>query len=286
MYRVGFSSENQTEAQNCMNMELLFEQIMADTKADSFKVFLSDKLESNYRFKIDPQYKANRKDAPKPRHYAALRMFALNELKAEITLGEEADDRLGIEQTKSGGGGTIICSIDKDLRQIPGLHYSITARTVDSVGTVEGLRHFYSQLLIGDRVDNITGVTGIGKVKSARLLDPLEHEEDFFERVRALYSDDERLLKNGQLLWIRRKENELWCFPTGVSLSQDHEELKTLKESTESSAFFSQSDENMNLSQERQKDQIKSEKSGPKNMECPSHAFQPTGNETDGQQGH
>jgi 5'-3' exonuclease len=217
VYRVGFASENQTEAQNCMNADLVLEDVMKATEATSYRVFLSDKLVNNFRYAIDNNYKANRKDAPKPKFYDSLRLFLVQSWKAEYTPGQEADDALGIEQCKQLAGrsvdGSVICSIDKDLLQIAGRHYNLSTGTHTTVTSHEGLLHFYRQLLIGDRVDNITGVKGIGKVRAGQVIAPECTADEAFQRVRSLYSDDERLLRNGQLLWIRRKENELWEFP-------------------------------------------------------------------------
>jgi 5'-3' exonuclease len=228
VYRVGFASENQTEAQNCINAELVMEDILNATNTESYRVFLSDKLENNFRYKIDNSYKANRKDAPKPKYYDSLRLFLQQNYQAEFTPGQEADDALGIAQCTTLGlkakynasigpdphpYESVICSIDKDLLQIPGRHYNLSTGVHTTVTYIEGLRSFYRQLLIGDRVDNITGITGIGKVKAARCIDHLDNESDMFATVRVLYQDDERLLRNGQLLWVRRTENEMWRFP-------------------------------------------------------------------------
>lgn len=214
VYRVGFASENQSEAQNCINAELVIQDILNATGADSYKVYLSDSLENNFRYHIDNNYKANRKNSPKPRHYDSLRLFLQHEFKAEYTRGQEADDALGISQCSKGmEGKTIIASIDKDLLQIPGLHYNMVSGETREVTYDEGIRHFYKQLLTGDRVDNIFGVDRIGPVKAARALAGLRDEADLFGCVKCLYADDERLLRNGRLLWIRRVENELWEFP-------------------------------------------------------------------------
>jgi 5'-3' exonuclease len=222
VYRCGFASQKQTEAQNCMNTEVVMRDILKAVQATSYRVYLSDSLENNFRYKIDPQYKANRKDMERPVHYGAIRQYLMNEYQATITPGQEADDALGIEQTRInaylddpefGGDPTVICSIDKDLLQIPGYHYNLSSGSRTTVTPLEGIRHFYKQLLIGDRVDNIEGVRGIGPVKAGQMLDGVDREDQMFEKVRILYSDDERLLKNGQLLWVRRTEGEVWRFP-------------------------------------------------------------------------
>lgn len=215
VYRVGFSSENQSEEQNCFNCDLLIQDLLKKVGADEYRVFLSDRLVNNFRYAVDPEYKANRKDAVKPRWYDSIRSFLIDQYSATVTVGEEADDVLGYTQLGT-EKETIICSIDKDLYQIPGRHYNLARGEFINVSPVDGTRHFYKQLLIGDRVDNIRGVTGIGEVKASRLLNNVTDEQQMFEIVRALYSDDQRLLKNGKLLWIRRKPEELWTFPYEV----------------------------------------------------------------------
>lgn len=108
---------------------------------------------------------------------------------------------------------TIICSIDKDLRMIPGKHYNFVTGEFFEIEELEGLYNFYEQLLIGDRVDNIIGVNGIGAVRAPMYLRNCVDEEEMFTTVRNLYGDDKRLLQNGQVLWIRRQENQVWKFP-------------------------------------------------------------------------
>ena len=68
--------------------------------------------------KLSSEYKANRPDT-RPQHWKAVREFLVTQHKAFICEGFEADDQLGIDQDKE-NGNTTICSIDKDLLQIPG----------------------------------------------------------------------------------------------------------------------------------------------------------------------
>ena len=70
----------------------------------------------------------------------------------------------------------IICSPDKDLKQMPGAFYNYKEigtekhKGVEIVTPKEALRNFYFQLLVGDSTDNINGVTGMGEVKANKLL--------------------------------------------------------------------------------------------------------------------
>lgn len=237
VYRSGWASENTSEDIACFRANTTLEDIISATKADSFIVFLSDSLKNNYRFKLDPAYKANRLNQPKPKHYAAIQSFLKERWSAEVTVEEEADDALGIAQYRSHKYSlllsppivhydfsiphSVICSIDKDLLQIPGKHYNFVKKEWFTQDLIGGLRHFYSQLLIGDIVDNIDGIKGIGKITAGRLLNPCQTETELFQKVQYQYKDDERLLRNGRLLWIRREPKQLWKFPSQENIIQD-----------------------------------------------------------------
>lgn len=199
-----------------MRVSQMMHSILDTVDADTFRVFLSGA--DNFRYDINPEYKANRRDTPDPRWRAACKEFLVTEWEAEVTEGYEADDALGIHQTKD----TIICSIDKDLDMIPGLHYSwpivrkgVTVREgiIYEVSEIEGLKSFYRSLLVGDRSDNIIGVQGIGKVKAAKLIDHLKTEEEMYTVVCRLYNDPDRLDMNIDCLWIQREEHMRWDYP-------------------------------------------------------------------------
>lgn len=179
----------------------------------SYKVFVSGG--ENFRYEVNPNYKANRIDVPSPIHRKACHQFLIDEWKAEETNGYEADDALGCFQRED----TIICSLDKDLLMIPGRHYSwpivrsgkiIRDHKVQTVTYEQGIRTFYEQALIGDTADNIFGVAGLGPVKAKKALEDCESEKEMFEKVRELYQDDERLFMNLDCLWIFRQLGITW----------------------------------------------------------------------------
>lgn len=210
------SAENDPVEVAYMRIDQMIHSILDTTGANTYRGFISGG--SNFRHEIYPEYKANRKDMVDPRWRSACKEYLVREWAAEVTDGYEADDALGINQTAD----TIICSIDKDLDQVPGLHYSwpivrkgsiVREGKIYEVSEIEGLRSFYRSLLVGDRTDNIFGVDGIGKIKAAKMIDNLETEEEMFERVAELYQGDmDRLLVNGKCLWIMREENKQWDF--------------------------------------------------------------------------
>lgn len=211
-------------------MEEMIDNTLAETGADEFSIFLSG--ENNFRYDIYPEYKANRK-APKPRHLKTLKEYLVDKYGAQVSDGCEADDLIGIAQCNWFEGRdpttTIICSIDKDLRMIPGNHYSFEISGVSSKGDrwtrpmekvfvepFEGLRRFYTQILTGDSTDNVKGAAGIGKVKAERILQDCTTESELFEAVKDYFSTEEELLMTGQCLWIFRKPNDRWRFPNAT----------------------------------------------------------------------
>ncbi len=201
VYRVAATCD--TDEEGALEIALLrCDKLMQDicyaTDSDNYRAFLTGR--NNFRKRINPEYKANRKDTVPPRYLQQCRDFLIQNWNAEVTEGCEADDALGMAQNND----TIICTLDKDLDMIPGLHYNWVRNEIYDINEVDALRNFYKQLLIGDRSDNIFGVAGIGKVKAARLIDPLEYEEDMYKVVRDLYNDDDRLCLNSECLWIWR----------------------------------------------------------------------------------
>lgn len=211
-YRCAASAEKDEEWVAIARAVECIDNIALSTGATELEVWLSDSRENTFRWQMYPEYKANRTQPP-PTHLAALKSFLRDKYNAKIATGEEADDALGYRQIES-DGKSIICSIDKDLLQIPGLHFNFVKMEFQEVDYTGGVRHFYKQLLIGDTADNIKGIYGIGKVKAANLLDHVYDELEMFDIVHNIYNDDDRLLINGRLLWIRREKDELWEFPS------------------------------------------------------------------------
>jgi 5'-3' exonuclease len=214
-YRCSASASQSTVDIAIWRVDDLVQRILREVGASEYIIYLSGN--DNFRKVLDPTYKANRVQE-RPQFLEDCREHLVKVWKAKVTDGYEADDAIGIEATACFTEGTpfVICSLDKDLRQLPGKHYSweisgVTGGTAWTrkaehvfVTPLDGLKNFYKQLLIGDPSDNIKGVTGIGKAKAAKIIDPLTFEEDMDSAVRAFYDTDERYQLNKQLLWILR----------------------------------------------------------------------------------
>ena len=215
-YRVGFSTETEPEHIALVRMDNYIEEILFGSQASEYEIFLTGS--NNFRKKLYPAYKANRRNVPKPKHIQALRQHLIDVEGAVVSDGQEADDELGIRQTHE----TVICSIDKDLLMIPGRHYNFVKQQHSMVSNAEGRYNFYQQLLTGDKTDNIPGIYGLGPIKAAALLAGCQTKEEYNAVVLKAYQQefphcsDEDVVSHinliGSLLWIRRKENEEWKF--------------------------------------------------------------------------
>ena len=207
-----------------------------ETGAKEWEVWLSDNKEGNFRFEVWKDYKANR-TAPRPTHYDAIKEHLIKAWGARIAYGMEADDAMGIGQVAYFSddpemGATphdcVICSIDKDLLQIPGQHYNFVRKEWYKISPWEGLQWFYKQILIGDSSDNVQGCKGIGPVKAGKAIDQIRREEGekrLFEKVVETYVQQEgkeksrqeildHILMVGRLLKIKQEQEEpLWHFP-------------------------------------------------------------------------
>ena len=127
-------------------------------------LFFSDSV--NFRKSIFPDYKGHR-NRKKPCGYRRV----IEQLKTEYEVIKmpqlEADDAMGIYATLY--PDNIICSPDKDMRQIPGKLYDL--ETVTEITPEEGKRWHYIQTLAGDQTDGYSGVPGIGVKRAAALFD-------------------------------------------------------------------------------------------------------------------
>lgn len=193
---------------------------------DEPQIFLSGG--DNYRKTIFPEYKANRVDQERPVYLEPLREWLVVNWRASVTDGIEADDALGIRQTYFNENDipSIICSLDKDLLQVPGNHYSWDIGTSTwtkaairrTVSPQEGLFHFYWQLIMGDRADNVPGFDGKMRQTVPKFLEShyenmreLETEQELFNYVKEIYQLPLlQMLTHGACLWVQRYEGEMW----------------------------------------------------------------------------
>jgi len=106
-------------------------------------------------------YKGNRKEMVKPVYYDECRQFMIDRFRAKVCQGMEADDSVA-QAARDNEGSVIVASGDKDLRTISGYQLGLGSikKGVEYVTPLQACRNLYIQMLMGDRIDNIKGLSG------------------------------------------------------------------------------------------------------------------------------
>lgn len=219
VYRIGFASENEPESIAVARCSEFIEDLILFNGFGEYRGYLTGKTNFRNEIAVTAPYKGNRK-ASKPKHYQLLRDYMESAWAFTMIEDQEADDAIGIAAYEMEVGEYCICSIDKDLDMLRGDHYNFVKDERYFITEEEGIKNFYKQLLMGDRVDNIIGIKGIGTVKAERLLKECKNENEMYLAILEAYEGNaERVLENGRLLWIRRQPNQLWTPPGSLSLN-------------------------------------------------------------------
>ena len=160
-------------------------------------IAFDEALDSCFRHRLYPDYKANREPAPEElrRQFAHCKALCAALGLAVLANHEyEADDLIGsaLHRARPAGYRGLIVSADKDLSQLLGEHdeqwdYARATRWgADGVKARHGVHaHQIADYLAlsGDAVDNIPGVTGIGAKTAAVLLAHFGSLDALLERI-------------------------------------------------------------------------------------------------------
>lgn len=187
---------------------------------------------NNFRDRIATivPYKGSRRPDSRPYWYDSIREYYIKRHGAKLVGGMEADDAVSIRQWNAAEGSTIICTIDKDLRMVPGHHYNYMRKEADFIKRDAARLAFYTQLLTGDTSDDIRGLWRVGKgaacVKELSHFGPDEgaqYEFVLYEYCKNIEKYPEKhlphigaaasLLENARLLWMLTEPDELWTPP-------------------------------------------------------------------------
>lgn len=169
------------------NFETALAAIVRDSGAHEHTIFLSADVCFRDKISTTRKYKGNRDRSQRPVHYNRLKRYVITKHNPVVEDLMEADDLLGIAQSQS--HDSIICSLDKDLDQIPGLHYDWVKNVIYEVTPEDAQRNFWVQVLAGDATDNIQGIPGTGVKTAEKLLQNCDTDEEYWDVVKQQYEE-------------------------------------------------------------------------------------------------
>ena len=193
-------------------MRTIIANCIKNTGSSHVTLMLSPKKTFRHKVAKTLPYKGNRAERVPPIYLALLRQMMIVSFGAVECDNIEADDGLGIMQTSlnARGESSVICSIDKDLRMIPGDHYHFKTHKNEVVSKDAAQKSFAMQLLTGDSVDNIQGLSRVGPATAEKIL-AMAKPKDWVSTIREKYEKqfkedgEARFKENFRLLKILKK---------------------------------------------------------------------------------
>ena len=204
----------ESHAARCL--DLLYKSLLGPFRGTTIVSYLTGSNNFRNDIAVTLPYKGNRLSSAKPYYYDFLRWAICNKYNGIVVDGIEADDRIAIDATAH--DNCVIVGIDKDLLQIPGVHYNYDKGKFLEIDEVTGWYNFFTQVLVGDVSDNIPGVSGIGQKKAANILVPVSDSiHDMYTTCYNIYLETyeefarERFDEVCGLLYLLRYENDNWA---------------------------------------------------------------------------
>lgn len=156
------------------------------------RYFIFVKGRGNFRYRIYPGYKAKR-----PKKHPIIDILAkhlVESMQAVEAHNAESDDYVfSYSQHPDLKGRTIICSIDKDLYQIPGIHYNYQKNKFLEINEDQANYNFALQMLMGDSSDGIPGLKGYGPVKAGKAIRVGMNKRQL---MKAVFKEYQKVCKN------------------------------------------------------------------------------------------
>jgi DNA polymerase-1 len=184
----------------------------------------------NFRKEISEEYKSNRGEAPDDfKLQTALILDWIS--KMGFTTFQhpeyEADDIIASlsRRFEKEGNRVYILSYDKDFNQLISENISILHPEKMKVLTAEDVQKKFGvlpekfidfQALVGDTIDNVSGVKGIGKVTASKLLNEFQNLEEIYENLEKISNSIRKKLEIGKEDAF--KSREMVTLHTGIQV--------------------------------------------------------------------
>lgn len=226
-------------------LRLVMKGILDECGTPNYEAYLTksnDKTQFRVALAKTLEYKGNRKNMVKPVHYELLRNILQSKYGAKVINYYEADDALSIRHATL-TDKSILCTIDKDLKQVPGLFYDIKKKMFTRITQHRGDFQLCKQWITGDCTDNIPGIPGYAEKRAIQLLEsgkgyPKSDKDKkrekilndkglslqaWYDMIKLTYEDlgEERFWEVGNLVFMCRKRGQGlrdWLAERGIRL--------------------------------------------------------------------
>ena len=235
-YRFAFANEDTDQEEVVLeDVDNFINFLQMRLMLSDYKGYLTGGNQYRQELATIQPYKGNR-EQEKPYWHQAIKEYLIDSHAGVVVEGIEADDAMGIESQLV--EDSIICTIDKDLKMIPAMHYRWehrgTPEMLFEVLPEEGDAFFYEQILTGDSGDHVPGLFKCSGTKaSAKLKTKLREAENKDECLLEIWYKahmdalvdigvdllDESAIRQrcideineiGSLLWIQREKDVIW----------------------------------------------------------------------------
>tara|TARA_S200002703_G_scaffold151004_1_gene149902 strand:- start:702 stop:1406 length:705 start_codon:yes stop_codon:yes gene_type:complete len=159
------------------------------------KVITFNGSKGNFRKKITPVYKANRKKQDLPPLLHDMHEYVKKQYNSVYGYGLETDDLVSkywfTLSKEIGRENVMIVSIDKDYKQFPALiyNYHYNHREIIDVTPEEAMFNFYSQMIEGDTADNVNYFKGKGKKFAENYLKNCKTKYQYTKKMYELFKE-------------------------------------------------------------------------------------------------
>ena len=193
---------------------------------------------NNPKYIVAPDYKRGR-PTDKPPHWNTVMNYLMSKYGFVAISGCETDDAVALCASEI--ENSIVVSSDKDLLQIEGEHFVMGVMRKGkivredkriTVTYEDSIRNYYTQMLTGDVVDNVTAIYGIGPKKAEKLLKDCKIQPEMavvvLDQYRKAFGPnwEEKYMMNAVLLQVNPKyaDNAGFVVPEPIEYKIDIEE--------------------------------------------------------------
>ena len=216
LYQAIWGTEDVEEAK--IRLDEVLQAVVENTFCSDYLIAIGGL--NNWREEFFPEYKkskarlASKKN--RAEHFEELKEWFCQHPNSVVAHGFEADDLIRIWALEAARDGDpyIVCTIDKDLDCIPGKHFKPGRDEYYEVDEESADTHYWRQILMGDAVDNIPGLSKVGPVKANKILEGCDNNNKrkaaVINAYKQHYGDQWKpyLLANGRLIHIWRHIND------------------------------------------------------------------------------